>query len=86
MSVGARSVHGMGCEELRGKQAGRRGSEAHPPGSSIGPIIVCVFPEPVCPYAKMQLLNPWNALSSKCFPSASYTISCTPHRYEWKAR
>lgn len=33
------------------------------PGSSSIPIMECVLPAPVCPYAKMQLLNPPNACS-----------------------
>ncbi len=31
--------------------------------SQLGPNIVCVFPEPVCPYAKIVLLTP---LSTVC--------------------
>ncbi|KAJ9452828.1 hypothetical protein DIPPA_10739 [Diplonema papillatum] len=43
--------------------------------SLIFPIMVCVFPDPVCPYAKRQTLNPWNTLSRRGAPMRLYTIS-----------
>jgi hypothetical protein len=45
------------------------------PSSPGAPIIVYVFPDPVCPYANTQALYPANALSSIGAPIRSYTTS-----------
>lgn len=45
--------------------------------SSIsGPVIVNVFPELVCPYARTVPLKPSNTLSTIANPASSYTIYC----------
>mmetsp|Transcript_13283 Transcript_13283/g.25468 ORF Transcript_13283/g.25468 Transcript_13283/m.25468 type:complete len:314 (-) Transcript_13283:1367-2308(-) len=45
------------------------------PSLSGEPRMVCVFPEPVCPYAKKQTLKPSMLICSNSFAS-SYTCSC----------
>ena len=43
------------------------------PGSFSSPTIVCVFPEPVAPYAKTVPFRPFKTPSIKTFPVRSYT-------------
>eukprot|EP01139_Manchomonas_bermudensis_P000163 Amastigsp_a150_24.p5 type:complete len:109 gc:universal Amastigsp_a150_24:482-156(-) len=60
-------------------------------GSSRTPVIVCVLPEPVCPYAKIETLNPsradWisGAVSAKtisCVASSpKMCVSCTSRSF-----
>ena len=41
--------------------------------SSPSSVLECVLPDPVCPYAKMVPLYPWNALSSSGRPRSLNT-------------
>jgi hypothetical protein len=55
------------------KSAPAAGSRGERPGP---PCIVCVFPLPVCPYARMVPFTPLSAASTMGRPIASNTASC----------
>ena len=45
------------------------------PGSCAFPVMVCVFPDDVCPYANTVPLNPRTTDSATCFARTRYTSS-----------